>query len=72
SLFLRYSCLNVSSILSNSSGLLPLVSPKKAWVEVDLLYAFTQSLKKIIHLYFYIFSSLFHKFFCAYLWFVIK
>ncbi|EKK8827173.1 hypothetical protein PPT41_001933, partial [Campylobacter coli] len=47
SLFLRYSCLNVSSALSSSSGLLPLVSPKKAWVEVDLLYAFTQGLKKI-------------------------
>ncbi|WP_206743117.1 hypothetical protein, partial [Campylobacter coli] len=69
SLFLRYSCLNVSSALSSSSGLLPLVSPKKAWVEVDLLYAFTQGLKKIIHLYF---LYLFHKFFCTYLWFVIK
>ncbi|EAK3942560.1 hypothetical protein F6D80_09000, partial [Campylobacter coli] len=35
----------------------------------DLLYAFTQGLKKIIHLYF---LYLFHKFFCTYLWFVIK
>ncbi|EAH4532919.1 hypothetical protein D5V02_08860 [Campylobacter jejuni] len=32
-------------------------------------YAFTQGLKKIIHLYF---LYLFHKFFCTYLWFVIK
>ncbi|EAI0691185.1 hypothetical protein E0371_07985 [Campylobacter coli] len=47
SLFLRYSCFNVSSILSSSSGLLSLVSPKKAWVKSSALikFLFSQSKK---------------------------